>query len=72
MQRIGRIYSKARRVLILLDEDTEGIGGAIGPTIQLDSYLKSLYCKRRIANLLPAFGTWMTNLSNTFPTSRSQ
>ena len=67
---MGRIYSKARRVLISLDEDTEAAGGTIGSTMQLDSYFKSLYCNRRITNLYPAFGTWMTILSDAFPTSK--
>ena len=72
MQRMGRIYSKARRFLIWLGEDTEGTGGPIGSIMQLDSYFKSLYYKRRITNLLPAFRTWMTILSDAFRHPRSQ
>ena len=70
VQRMGRIYSKARRVLIWLGEDTEVTGGAIGSIKQLDSYFKALYRKRRLTNLLPAFGTWTTILSDAFPTSK--
>ena len=70
VQRMGRIYSKARRVLIWLGEDTEDTGGAIGSIKQLDHYFKALYRKRRITNLLPAFGTWTTILIDAFPNSK--
>ena len=70
VQLMGRICSKARRALIWLDEDTQGTGGASGWTMQLDSYFTSLYCKRRVTNLLPAFRTWMTILNDAFSTSK--
>ena len=70
VQRMGRIYSKARRVLIWLGEDTKGTVGAIGLIKQLDTHFKALYRKRRITKLLPAFGTWTAILSDAFPTSK--
>ena len=70
VQRMGRIYSKARRVLIWLGEEPKDTGGAIGSIKQLDTYFKALYRKRRITRLLPAFGTWTTILSDAFPTSK--
>ena len=70
VQRMGHIYSRARRVLIWLGEDVEETRGAIGSIKRLDSYFKALYPKRRITNLLPAFGTWTTVLSDVFPTSK--
>ncbi len=70
VQRMGLIYSRARRVLVWLGEDVEDTRGAIGSIKQLDSYFKALYRKRRITNLLPAFGTWTSVLSDAFPSSK--
>ena len=70
VQRMGQIYSRARRVLIWLGEDVEDTRGAIGSIKQLDFYFKALYRKRRITNLLPAFGTWTAVFSDALPTSK--
>ena len=70
MQRMRCIYSKARRVLIWFDEDAVDAGGAIDSIRQLDSSFKTLYRKRLITNLLPAFGTWTIILGDAFSTSK--
>ena len=70
VQRMGQIYSRARRVLIWLGEDVQDTRGAIGSIKQLDFHFKALYRKRHITNLLPAFGTWTAVFSDALPTSK--